>query len=1853
MAFPTVPTAAATRLLTGTQANTTATRATGSLAGLTKNAGDLLIAIFVGYQTSTGTNAAFSGWSAGWTEFHDSATSTTMPIGMAYKWSTGSETGTVTATQAGTITGQAAWFLLSIPGAHATSPPEAGGRVSGTTAAPNPTALTPSWGSADTLWIALSGNGETATTGTFDGIGAPPTGYTDQAFSGISADVVGGVEGSVAFKQATAASEDAGVWTLDTSNARNAALTIAVRGTASLPTISTLTSTFDTMPSFLDGNFGGPSIVGGQLSVPTIGTYAAAATATNAVALAGSSVLVQVVTASGTSGTRQNSVKCQVDATNSVEMMLDGGTFHGRVTVAGANTDTALGTYSPTSHAWWRIRESGGTVYWDASADGLTWSNLGSATHGLNLSAVKFLLQAGFYGTETGTVPAVYDNLNTPPAPPAGATPVIREVVSGATTGAATTLTTSSAVKTDDLLVAFHAVDWASGVSGALTGLGPPTPGTWDLRAAGDRTAVNSTHLRLYTRLVTADGAQSVTFPSNTATADTAPVLVVVDGSTIDPADWIDGVAGAGSGAATNTAGATPHIAPSVTTGQAADLFLVGFSTNNENAGGPPTYTSGPSGMTETRQTASGYVRCAVWNETLGAAGATGTRTATPSVAKVYESVSLAIKGSGTVASDVTGTSAATGPAPTSSASATATATGSSSATATAATATAAATDRVTATGAGTAPSATSTATATGRVTATSSATAPTATSSAAGTGRPPLSSLTSTFDTMPAFLDANSALVSVVDGQLSIPTTSSYHSAATSASYNFVGDGIYGRITPATPGGSRETILWAWVDDNNGISMSVSSGSFLGRVKVDGTNNDNWFRAYFGPTDAWWRMRESVGTVYWDVSPDGVTWTTLGSAVHGLSLSAVRFVLFSGHWGAETSPSPTLVDSLNTLGPTTSGTVYVDQAGGSDSNDGASAATPWATIDKVNRASLAAGTSVLFKRGQTWANTSLIIGNSGTSGSRLLVGAYGSGADPILDGGGTSTPATVVGNYVTVQDVKVQNAGGVSGGGENVGVSVFGTDCLVQRAAATANSIAVMAQDGAHRLRVTESNLHDNNRVIIRSGADDDYGANGVIVAAADDCEIDHNTITGHYGVSTDYGYDGSAIDFYGSIGSTVHHNVIVDNLTLCELGNARTANIEFHDNLITSNLGAIPVEGLVVQGTGTFGPVLGTKFYNNTVVLTGSGARALWVGAGADLEYHNNVVVAPMIAWLNNQKIDEGHNVFQGDTTFMWSTANAGTNAIAPTSVVADPLFVGGGDYRLQVGSPAIDRGTARSYTTDLDGNPRVVGAAIDAGAYEAAAVVTGTAAGTAPTPTTSASATERVTGTGAGTTAAATSSAAATDRVTGSSSATGPSPTSTSSATGRVTGTSSATAPVATSSATADAIPPVTGTAANTAPASSSSGSASGQVAGAVAGTGPTGTSSTAGTAYVAGTVAGTAPTAESSSSATAHVTGTVAGTSPTAESAASGTAVEPGTGFGLSVPPAATSAATGTTWVTGTAAGTAPTSTSSSSATGRVTGTSASTGPSATSSASAGAIPPVTATVSSTAPAATSSGSATERVTGTSSTTAPAATSTASATPVVTAAGSSTGPAASSTAEGQTYVDATSAGAAPAPTSTGAGSGEVTGTSAAVMAPAVVAGTDSGTRVAVVVHVIAPPQAAGTGTAWVTGTGSGTAPWATSSAAGAIVSPGPVESTGPAPSSSATGLVVVLGTVASTAPSAQATASADGRMPINVASTAPAATAAGTGALEVVGVGAGVMAPAQAEGAASLEVVGAGASTSPAPAAVFVGGGPTPIGRLYVGSRHRIEGGLEARRSTDGSGLYVSDRVVLTGLVATRA
>lgn len=227
MTTPTIPTVAGGRVLTAVQADTTGARTFPSLSGLTKNSGDLLIAICIAYQSTAA--GGFSAWGAGFTEFKDLGSTTNTVIGMAYKWSTGLETGTFTVTEGATITGHAVMILLSIPAAHLTSPPEAAALAVGTTAFSASPALTPSWGAEDTLWIAIGSDAETATTGSFDGLTAGPSAWTDVALTGISADVVGGIQGGVAFHGENIASLAAPAWTGDVSQARNAATVLGIR----------------------------------------------------------------------------------------------------------------------------------------------------------------------------------------------------------------------------------------------------------------------------------------------------------------------------------------------------------------------------------------------------------------------------------------------------------------------------------------------------------------------------------------------------------------------------------------------------------------------------------------------------------------------------------------------------------------------------------------------------------------------------------------------------------------------------------------------------------------------------------------------------------------------------------------------------------------------------------------------------------------------------------------------------------------------------------------------------------------------------------------------------------------------------------------------------------------------------------------------------------------------------------------------------------------------------------------------------------------------------------------------------------------------------------------------------------------------------------------------------------------------------------------------------------------------------------------------------------------------------------------------------------------------------------------
>jgi len=62
--------------------------------------------------------------------------------------------------------------------------------------------------------------------------------------------------------------------------------------------------------------------------------------------------------------------------------------------------------------------------------------------------------------------------------------------------------------------------------------------------------------------------------------------------------------------------------------------------------------------------------------------------------------------------------------------------------------------------------------------------------------------------------------------------------------------------------------------------------------------------------------------------------------------------------------------------------------------------ATPWKTIAKLNSffSQLQPGDSVLFKRGERFTGGIQVV-KSGTSGSPIVLSAYGTGANPVING--------------------------------------------------------------------------------------------------------------------------------------------------------------------------------------------------------------------------------------------------------------------------------------------------------------------------------------------------------------------------------------------------------------------------------------------------------------------------------------------------------------------------------------------------------------------------------------------------------------------------------------------------------------------------------------------------------------------------------------------------------------------------------------------------------------------------------------------------------------------------------------
>lgn len=104
-----------------------------------------------------------------------------------------------------------------------------------------------------------------------------------------------------------------------------------------------------------------------------------------------------------------------MDSQHTISFYSTGSVLGAEYQVNGTYTTITTTPYSPTTHRWWRLREDGGFLYYEYSADGAAWTAFASAALPFSVDSLQVLLFIGTDVTNASTDTAIFDNLNTYP----------------------------------------------------------------------------------------------------------------------------------------------------------------------------------------------------------------------------------------------------------------------------------------------------------------------------------------------------------------------------------------------------------------------------------------------------------------------------------------------------------------------------------------------------------------------------------------------------------------------------------------------------------------------------------------------------------------------------------------------------------------------------------------------------------------------------------------------------------------------------------------------------------------------------------------------------------------------------------------------------------------------------------------------------------------------------------------------------------------------------------------------------------------------------------------------------------------------------------------------------------------------------------------------------------------------------------------------------------------------------------------------------------------------------------------------------------------------------------------------
>ena len=170
--------------------------------------------------------------------------------------------------------------------------------------------------------------------------------------------------------------------------------------------MSTLVDTFGSNDlSTLWANSANATWSSGQVAIPVNTSASGKLGSTNAYNLTGSSIITEITPANGAAYSTDLTL---VAGTSYVKMGCEGGNLVANLTQASASSFNGSISYNATSHKYWRIREASGTIYWDTSPDGSTWTNQWSNSYTMAVTALSVDFTASSSsGSSTSTIIAV------------------------------------------------------------------------------------------------------------------------------------------------------------------------------------------------------------------------------------------------------------------------------------------------------------------------------------------------------------------------------------------------------------------------------------------------------------------------------------------------------------------------------------------------------------------------------------------------------------------------------------------------------------------------------------------------------------------------------------------------------------------------------------------------------------------------------------------------------------------------------------------------------------------------------------------------------------------------------------------------------------------------------------------------------------------------------------------------------------------------------------------------------------------------------------------------------------------------------------------------------------------------------------------------------------------------------------------------------------------------------------------------------------------------------------------------------------------------------------------------------